>query len=115
MKRFEMKIGAVLPLALILSACGESDVAKGRSPDEAHPVEQSQVDSGAATGPALTPPLPQTPAEAPTLPPPNLRLEVNLAERELYVYREQERIATHPVAVGSEEWPTPTVNGLSAR
>jgi lipoprotein-anchoring transpeptidase ErfK/SrfK len=33
---------------------------------------------------------------------------VNLAERELYVYRNDERVATHPVAVGSEEWPTPT-------
>lgn len=39
---------------------------------------------------------------------PDLRLEVNLAQRELYVYRGGERVATHPVAVGSQEWPTPT-------
>lgn len=39
---------------------------------------------------------------------PDMRLEVNLAQRELYVYRGGERTATHPVAVGSEEWPTPT-------
>src|SRR5690606_35919225 len=49
------------------------------------------------------------PAEAePAHTPPELRLEVNLAERELYVYRNDERLATHAVAVGSEEWPTPT-------
>lgn len=40
--------------------------------------------------------------------PPDMRLEVNIAARELYVYRGGERVATHPVAVGSDEWPTPT-------
>ena len=39
---------------------------------------------------------------------PDMRIEVNLAARELYVYRGGQRTATHPVAVGSEEWPTPT-------
>jgi hypothetical protein len=33
---------------------------------------------------------------------------VNVAERELYVYRNDQRIATHPVAVGTSEWPTQT-------
>ena len=103
-----MKIGAVRPLALLLSACGESDVAQGRSPEETPSVAQGQADRGAATGPAVTRRAPQSSAETPGPPPPDLRLEVNLAERELYVYRDQERIATHPVAVGSEEWPTPT-------
>ncbi|CAN5798752.1 hypothetical protein BH23GEM8_BH23GEM8_00270 [soil metagenome] len=39
---------------------------------------------------------------------PDLRLEVNIAQRELYVYRGGQRVETHPVAVGSDEWPTPT-------
>jgi L,D-transpeptidase ErfK/SrfK len=37
-----------------------------------------------------------------------LRLEVNLAARELYVYRGGQRTDTHPVAVGTTEWPTRT-------
>lgn len=45
---------------------------------------------------------------APPPPPPDLRLEVNLAARELRVYRNEQLIETHPVAVGSSEWPTPT-------
>jgi lipoprotein-anchoring transpeptidase ErfK/SrfK len=40
--------------------------------------------------------------------PTDLRLEVNVGARELYVYRNEERIATHPVAVGTSEWPTRT-------
>lgn len=39
---------------------------------------------------------------------PEMRIEVNLAQRELYVYRGGQRTATHPVAVGTREWPTPT-------
>jgi len=38
----------------------------------------------------------------------DLRLEVDVSARELHVYRNGELTATHPVAVGSEEWPTPT-------
>lgn len=51
---------------------------------------------------------PAEPAPTPAPPPPDLRLEVNVAERELYVYRNDQRIATHPVAVGTSEWPTRT-------
>lgn len=61
--------------------------------------------AGTAQQPAQ--PAPQ-PAPTPAPPPPDLRLEVNVAERELYVYRNDERIATHPVAVGTSEWPTRT-------
>lgn len=39
---------------------------------------------------------------------PDMRLEVHLDSRELHVYRGGQRVETHPVAVGSEEWPTPT-------
>ncbi|CAN5656737.1 hypothetical protein BH23GEM7_BH23GEM7_38080 [soil metagenome] len=38
----------------------------------------------------------------------DLRLELSQSERELYVYIDGERVATHPVAVGQPEYPTPT-------
>jgi lipoprotein-anchoring transpeptidase ErfK/SrfK len=38
----------------------------------------------------------------------DMRIEVNLARRELTVYRGGQPVETHPVAVGSSEWPTPT-------
>jgi lipoprotein-anchoring transpeptidase ErfK/SrfK len=47
---------------------------------------------------------PAQPAPAP----PDLRLEVDLAKRQLNVYKGDQLTATHPVAVGSKEWPTPT-------
>jgi hypothetical protein len=62
---------------------------------QAAPAQSAHADSAAQ--PAPTPP-----------PPPDLRLEVNVAGRELYVYRNDRRIATHPVAVGTSEWPTQT-------
>lgn len=37
-----------------------------------------------------------------------LRLEVDVDARELHVFRGDQRVETHPVAVGSREWPTPT-------
>jgi lipoprotein-anchoring transpeptidase ErfK/SrfK len=65
---------------------------------------QTQQPAGTAQPPAQ----PAQPAPTPPPPPPDLRLEVNVAERELYVYRNDQRIATHPVAVGTREWPTRT-------
>jgi lipoprotein-anchoring transpeptidase ErfK/SrfK len=38
----------------------------------------------------------------------NLRFVVDISDRELRVLRGEEEVETHPVAVGSEEWPTPT-------
>jgi L,D-transpeptidase catalytic domain len=101
-----MRYPARLALAaamLSLGACtvtdGDDDAAaKGGSTTVA-------ADSGAVAG-AQPAPAP-TPAP-PAMPPPDLRLEVNVAERELYVYRNDQRIATHPVAVGTSEWPTRT-------
>ncbi len=66
-------------------------------------VEDSNEDS-AATSQQMTP----APATEPAPQPPDLRLEVNLAQRRLNVYRANQQVASHPVAVGSEEWPTPT-------
>lgn len=36
------------------------------------------------------------------------RLEVDLSERELYLYHDGERVNTYPVAVGEPDHPTPT-------
>jgi len=102
----KMRYPARMALAaamLSLGACvvkdGDDDAAaKGGSTTVA-------ADSGAVAG-AQPAPAP-TPAPPP-MPPPDLRLEVNVAERELYVYRNDQRIATHPVAVGTSEWPTRT-------
>lgn len=49
-----------------------------------------------------------TPQTQPAPQPPDLRLEVNIAQRKLHVYKADQLTASHPVAVGSKEWPTPT-------
>lgn len=58
------------------------------------------ADSATATTPAapVTPPAPE----------PDMRIEVDLAARKLYVIKGGARVATHGVAVGSPEWPTQT-------
>ena len=38
----------------------------------------------------------------------DLRFVVDISERELRLFNGDELLRTHPVAVGSEEWPTPT-------
>jgi hypothetical protein len=80
---------ALMAAVLALAGC------PGDDPDRARGGEAG-VDAGADAR-----------AEPPP-PPPELRLEVDLDARELYVYRSDERVATHGVAVGSEEWPTRT-------
>lgn len=86
-------LGAMLALA----ACG------GDSADaEQGAVVADAPAAGAAQG--STEPAPPPAPEPP--PPPDLRLEVDVSSREVRVYRNDERIATHPVAVGTEEWPT---------
>jgi lipoprotein-anchoring transpeptidase ErfK/SrfK len=93
-------IGMMVLLGLLLGGCR---------------AERTDIATGGTTTVVGTEGL--SPTQAPTStatqtvpqqPPPDLRLEVNLAERELYVYRNGERIDTHRVAVGSKEWPTPT-------
>jgi lipoprotein-anchoring transpeptidase ErfK/SrfK len=50
-----------------------------------------------------------TDVASPAPPPePDLRIEVDIAARELYVFRAGVVVETHPVAVGTEEWPTRT-------
>jgi lipoprotein-anchoring transpeptidase ErfK/SrfK len=69
-----------------------------------------RVDSGAPADTAAAAPAPlpdQQPAVAPT-PSAEMRIEVDLAARQLHVYRNDQRAASHGVAVGSAEWPTRT-------
>lgn len=68
-------------------------------------VMQSDKDENADATTSQTPPAQTAPAPPP---PPDLLLEVNLADRAVHVYRGDQRIASHPAAVGSKEWPTPT-------
>jgi lipoprotein-anchoring transpeptidase ErfK/SrfK len=85
---------ALLVPTAMLAACGDRD-----TDVETRPVVTS--------GPTDTmPAMGQTGQQPQTAP--DLRLEVNLQARELHVYRDDQRVETHPVAVGSEEWPTPT-------
>ncbi|HEU4456034.1 MAG TPA: L,D-transpeptidase [Longimicrobium sp.] len=100
MRRFA---GAALAsAALLLGGC----VVKDDADEQGAAPADGQV-SQAPAAPAPAQPLPPPPPP-PAPPPPDLRLEVNVAERELYVYRNDQRIATHPVAVGTKEWPTQT-------
>ncbi len=39
---------------------------------------------------------------------PDMRIEVNISRRELYVLSGREKVATYPVAVGKPDWPTRT-------
>lgn len=68
-------------------------------------------DSGSADTVAVAQP-PATPAPVP-MPAPDtqvsdLRLEVDLASRQVTLLRGSEQLTTYPVAVGSAEWPTKT-------
>lgn len=101
LRLFRCYAGAALAAAL-LSGCAAGD----DEPDAAaRQTARATADAQAAPQPQ---PAPAPPAQPQPPAPPPMRLEVNLAERRLYVYRDGEQVATHPVAVGSEEWPTPT-------
>lgn len=82
-----------LPLAaiLLLSGCVVQSGDDGRAADTA----------GIAAGEPVT-------AAPPPPPPPDMRIEVDLNARQLHAYRGGSRVESHPVAVGSSEWPTQT-------
>ena len=88
------RTAAAVLLTAVLGACGGDG-------DADRVVVQADTAAG-DQGAQVAQPAPQPQTE------PDMRLEVNIAARELYVYRGGERVATHPVAVGSSEWPTPT-------
>jgi lipoprotein-anchoring transpeptidase ErfK/SrfK len=122
--RFWTSIQAAALGGVLLSGCSEAGREPARAwerPSDPAPHRPSGLAARADSAPAVpappaagsAPPAADPPAVRPQPKPrprprPDLRLEVNLAERELYVYRRGERVATYPVAVGSREWPTPT-------
>ena len=65
------------------------------------PGDSGTADTSARAGSTTA----SQPAPAPE---PDMRIEVDLTARQLYVVRGGTRVATHPVAVGSTEWPTQT-------
>jgi lipoprotein-anchoring transpeptidase ErfK/SrfK len=104
--RFALAIGA-----LLIGGCTVSDANNGSA-------DTARAASGAAATPATTA-QPAAPAAdsaragaGATTPQPtassNMRVEVDLAARKLYLYEGGNRVETHSVAVGSEKWPTQT-------
>jgi hypothetical protein len=67
-------------------------------------VVEDNEDSAATSSPQQPAALTPAPAQLP----PDMLIEVDLAARRLDVFRGREHVASHPVAVGSSEWPTPT-------
>jgi lipoprotein-anchoring transpeptidase ErfK/SrfK len=98
-QRLYYPIGMVLLLLMLLPGC------RGERTEIA--TDGSTTVAGTEGMPPGQAPTTAAPQAAPPQPP-DLRLEVNLAKRDLYVYRNGEQIDTHKVAVGSKEWPTPT-------
>lgn len=91
------------------SAAGRVDSLAGGSTYAAPAPQVTQglhLDTAMPSIPAPTPASPDSARAA--LPVSDARVEVDLAARRLTLYRGEERIATHPVSVGSPEWPTKT-------
>jgi lipoprotein-anchoring transpeptidase ErfK/SrfK len=96
--------------ALLIGGCTVSD-ANNRSADTA------QAARGAVATPTTTSVQPAAPATdsartgataTTTQSSSNMRVEVDLAARKLYLYEGGNRVETHSVAIGSEKWPTQT-------
>lgn len=83
-----------IAVALVLSGCVVSDDTEESAGADTTQVQQS----GQAQRPAVQP-VPQAQS---------MEIEVDLAARTVNVYRSGQLEATHPAAVGSKEWPTPT-------
>jgi lipoprotein-anchoring transpeptidase ErfK/SrfK len=107
---------AVAAAALLLAACTVSD-RSDTADSAARAGDTAAATSGAAptTATAATPTtaaessaMAMTAGGATAVPLADIRYEVELATRQLHVFRGDQRIASHPVAVGSPEWPTKT-------
>jgi lipoprotein-anchoring transpeptidase ErfK/SrfK len=91
--RFGISPAILLGTLLLAAGCQPAD----RDADTVQLPDTELPAPGSVEAPAPAPP-----------PPPDLRLEVDVGARELHVIRGGDRVATHPVAVGTEEWPTRT-------
>ncbi|HLA14215.1 MAG TPA: L,D-transpeptidase [Gemmatimonadaceae bacterium] len=80
----------VAALSLFLFACVQGD--SGETP----------VDTSAAAAVTPIPPPPPPPVTA------DMSIEVDVKARRLHVLKAGQRTASHPVAVGSTQWPTRT-------
>jgi lipoprotein-anchoring transpeptidase ErfK/SrfK len=90
-----LKFLAPVVLAAGLGAC----VVENDDAPATDTAAAATVPSGASTAASTTP--------AP-LPDPDMRIEVDLAAKQLRVIKGGATTATYPVAIGSEKWPTQT-------
>lgn len=106
-QRIRTAAGAALAVAaLSLGGCvSDADEAEQTAVVAGEPAAVQPAPAGVQPPPApATPPAPAQPAA----PPPDLRLEVDVADRKVRAFRNDEQVAEYPVAVGTEEWPTRT-------
>jgi lipoprotein-anchoring transpeptidase ErfK/SrfK len=82
----------VVGASLLLVGCVKSETSEA----------PADTVGSAATTPAPVTTMPATPVTA------DMRIEVDLAARQLHVIKGEQRVASHPVAVGSAKWPTRT-------
>jgi hypothetical protein len=101
-RTFPGSLGATLLAAALLGGCGGGDADRVVVDQTAAPPGDMQTTQPA---PGMQPGT--QPGTQPGMQP-DLRLEVDIAARELHVFRGGNRVETHPVAVGTAEWPTPT-------
>jgi L,D-transpeptidase ErfK/SrfK len=78
--------------SLLVAGCAKSETDEGQLDTSAVPATGT-AGSGSTTGASA-------PATA------DMRIEVDVAARQLKVFRGGQQVATHAVAVGSERWPT---------
>jgi lipoprotein-anchoring transpeptidase ErfK/SrfK len=92
-------LGVMLGSAMMLGGCAPAERDTERDVTiETQPAPQ-------VPAPGLDPALGAQPGQQGE---PDMRIEVDLAARQLHVYRNGQRAETHRVAVGSREWPTRT-------
>jgi len=100
--------------ALLLAACTVSDSSETRPPASMPPVGPVPVTAATPVLPAPDSAGVSTADSAAgaltgdSVALADMRLEVDTRRRELHVFRGDQRVSTHSVAVGSAEWPTRT-------
>lgn len=99
--------GAALAVAaLALGGC-VSDADEGEQTAVVAEAPATVQPPAGGVQPQPMPATPPAPAQ-PAAPPPDLRLEIDVADRKVRAFRNDEQVAEYPVAVGTEEWPTRT-------
>jgi lipoprotein-anchoring transpeptidase ErfK/SrfK len=91
--------------ALLLAACTVSDSSETRAPSSIPPAGPAPI---ASATPESTADSAAGAIAGDSVALADMRLEVDTQKRELHVFRGDQRVATHSVAVGSPEWPTKT-------